>query len=179
MNKLISSLVACTALMAAQTAAAQHTTPYLDPAAPWTFTGTADVSKGLFLPGCAVTIVLSGPDNNGDGLSISHTDLSNVSATMTLSGGLCGAVTIDPIPAGKVKYTGTSSSGTLTFEDVYAHTITLGDCSGDLAGAWDQATGTLTIASGTMPPVNGGPPCTIDGEVQLTTPTAGSGTIVP
>jgi hypothetical protein len=175
MKRFATALISCSALFMAQTAMAQvHSNPYLAPAATpaWEIYGTATVTKGITLD-CDFVMTLSGAENNPDtgGPGVSHTDMSNVTAEITLSGGtggLCSAVTIDPIPL--VQYTGSGNVGTAVLKNVYAHTITLGDCTGDINVSWNN--GTVSFNQ-TLPPSTGGPACSLVGSGGLATPAGG------
>lgn len=169
MKKAILTLMSSVALLGAQTAAA--TEAYIAPAAPWSFSGTVNVNKGIALT-CNVTVDLSGPDDASDtSPPFSHTDVANLSADITLSGGflgLCASVSVDPVPAGNISYAG----GTFTLHDVFVQTITSGDCQGDLVGTWNGGAQTLSV-SGSLPPATGGNACTMSGTLDLDSPASG------
>lgn len=128
-----------------------------------------NVNKGIALT-CDVTVDLSGPDNASDTTPpFSHTDVDQLSADITLSGGflgLCASVSVDPVPAGNISYSGT----TFTLHDVFVQTITSGDCQGDLVGTW---TGSGLSVSGSLPPATAGNACTMNGTLDLDSPSSG------
>lgn len=160
MRKIATALVCSAALIGAQGAAAQH----IAPQAPWVFEGEVEVYKGIELT-CNATVTINGPNSGGT------TDVEDLSATITLSGGflnLCNSVNVDPIPAGNVTYSG----GTFTLHDVYVTTITPGDCEGDITAVWNDTNDTLSV-SGVLPAVSGSD-CTMDGVVDLTSPSSGT-----
>lgn len=176
MKRTVAFLVGSVALLGSQTAMASA--PYIAPAATpsWVFEGgNVNVSKGIDLT-CNATVTISGPNNAADANPpFSHTDVSNLSATITLSGGLlnlCNSVNVAPIPAGNITYTSNGSSGgTFTLHDVFVTTITPGNCEGDIGAAWNESTQTLSV-SGILPAVSGSD-CTMDGVVDLTSPASG------
>ncbi|UNU43156.1 hypothetical protein EAO27_10875 [Sphingopyxis sp. YF1] len=174
MKKLLTAFASCAALAGAQTAAAHgHIDPYITPAAPWVIEGTTTVSKGITLD-CDFKLTLTGPEDNPDtgGPGVSHTDVHHLTANLELTGGggLCSLVTVDPIPAPNVEYSGSSNTGTFTLRNVYAHTITLGDCTGDINVAWNN--GNVTFNQ-TLPAATAGSPCTLAGAGILTSPAGG------
>ncbi|RXZ64296.1 hypothetical protein [Pelagerythrobacter rhizovicinus] len=152
--------------------------PYIEPAATpaWVFEGEVDVSKGINLT-CNATVTISGPNDAADtNPPFSHTDVSNLSATIALSGGtlgLCGSVNVAPIPAGDISYTSSGSSGgTFTLHNVFVTTITPGNCQGNITAVWNEAAQTLSV-SGILPAVSGSD-CTMDGLVDLISPASGN-----
>lgn len=173
MKRTLAFLVGSVALLGSQTAMASA--PYIAPAATpsWVFNGNVDVSKGIALT-CDTTVTISGPNNAGDtSPSFSHTDVANLSATIDLSGGLCGLVNVAPIPAGNITYASNGASGgTFTLHDVFVTTITPGNCEGDITALWNESAQTLTV-SGILPAVSGSD-CTMNGTVDLTSPASGN-----
>lgn len=170
MKKLIAAFAASACLMGSQAASA-HTGPYISPAAPWTFSGTLAVSKGLSLT-CNVTVVLSGPNNAGDGVATSHTDFSNITATTTISAGnfLCPTVVPEVVGPGDVQYD--PATNTVKIVDFFVDTITPGDCRGDLEIEWDGAG--LIFDNESLPQDTSGGPCGMDGYLALQSPTGGT-----
>lgn len=176
MKRIISAIIASTALFSAQMASAQHTAPYLDPAAPWTFAGSVDVTKGLSIT-CDFTVTLLGPDNSvvppptGDGLGISHTDVANLTAQIVFTNPVpCPGITVNPVT--QVSYSGSA----FTFHDVYINTLTPGDCEGDIVANWTGSG--LTIPAQVVEEVSGGGDCSVEGAAVQTAP-SGGGTVVP
>lgn len=176
MKRTVAFLVGSVALLGSQTAMASA--PYIAPAATpsWIFNGDVDVYKGIPLT-CQTTVTISGPNNASDtNPPFSHTDVSNLSATITLAGGtlnLCNVVEVAPIPAGSITYASNGASGgTFTLHDVFVTTITPGNCEGDIAAVWNESAQTLTV-SGTLPAVSGSD-CTMNGTVDLTSPASGN-----
>jgi len=168
MKRTAAFLVSSIALLGAQAASA--TAPYIAPAATpsWVFNGDVDVFKGIALT-CDTTVTISGPNDAADtNPPFSHTDVSNLSATIDLDGGLCPLVNVAPIPAGNVTY----DNGTFTLHDVFVTTITPGNCEGDITAVWDEAAQTLSV-SGTLPAVSGSD-CTMNGTLDLISPSSGN-----
>lgn len=173
MKRTVAFLVSSVALLGAQTAMASA--PYVVPAATpaWVFEGSVDVEKGIALT-CDTTVTISGPDDASDtNAPFSHTDVSSLSATIDLSGGLCGLVNVAPIPTGSISYVSSGASGgTFTLHDVFVTTITPGNCEGDITAVWNESAQTLTV-SGLLPAV-GGSDCMMDGDVDLISPSSGN-----
>jgi hypothetical protein len=177
MKKALAVLASSIALLGSQTAMASEAYVAPDASTPWLFQGTVTVSKGITLT-CNVDLTISGPNNAADTPSapFSHTDVDNLSATITLSGGLfglCSSVVVAPISAGNISYTRTSdTSGTFALSNVFVTTITPGNCQGTIYGAWSQG-GTSTLGvSGTLPAVSGSD-CTMNGSLNLIDPADG------
>lgn len=177
MKKAFAFVASSVALLGAQTASASEA--FIAPAAtsPWVFTGTVDVFKGIALT-CNVELEITGPENASDTPSgpFSHTDVDNLSATVTLSGGLfglCSSVIVSPVGPGSVTYTSSGSGGgTFALNNVVVTTITPGNCAGTLYGVWDENAQSLDV-SGTLP-AQSGADCTIEGTLGLDTPTPGN-----
>ena len=170
MKKALAFLASSTLLLGSQVAAASEAYIVPDAATPWVFEGVVSVYKGIELE-CDAVVEISGTNDAADtSPNFNHSDVSGLSATITLSGGLfglCSSVNIDPIPAGKISYSG----GTFTLEDVFVTTITPGNCQGDITAAWNESAQTLSV-SGTLPAVSGSD-CTMDGVLDLTSPSSG------
>lgn len=166
MRKILAFLASSAALLGAPTVAASEA--YLVPQAAWIFEGSVSVTGGITLI-CDATIELSGPNDAADmSPTLGHSDLSGISATVTISGGtfgLCSSATVQPIVAGDVSY----ASGTFTFDNVLM-SFWGRSCSGTLTGAWNEAgfPQTLTVSSA----LSGG--CTISGVLSLTSPGSGN-----
>ncbi|WP_423606399.1 hypothetical protein [Sphingomonas sp. MS122] len=165
MKKAFAFLASSVALLGSQTVAAQEAYITPDATTPWVFTGTVDVNKGIALT-CTAEVEITGTNDSADtSPAFNHSDVAGLSATITLSGGLfglCSSVNIDPIPAGKISYSG----GTFTLHDVFVTTITPGNCEGDIVATWNESLERLSV-SGTLPAVSGSD-CTLDGDVNLT-----------
>lgn len=175
MKGIVAFLAGSAALIGSPMAAASEAYLIPDAATPWVFSGVVDVSKGLALT-CNVELVIHGPNDGADTFpAFDHTDLDNASATITLWGGsfgLCSLITVAPLRPGDISYVRTSdTAGTITFHNVYATTITPGDCYGDIMASWDQSLGELTVVTA-IPGVSG-PVCNMTGLLQLVDPIPG------
>lgn len=173
MKKAIALLVGSVALVGSQPAMANH--PYITPQAPWTFTGMVDVEKGIALR-CNATVTITGPNDAADTTPpFNHTDVQNLSASITLTGGtlgLCSAVNVAPIA--DISYVSTgNSSGVFTLHDVFVTTITPGNCEGDITAVWTEGSPDTLAVSGVLPAVSGSD-CLMDGTVNLTSPSSGN-----
>lgn len=153
MKYKIIAAMAAVSMMVPYSAMATH--PYVAPAAtpPIVFTGFADVQKGLTIENCEVTLTLSGPNNNESPSvhAFSHTDVANLAATLTLSGGtfdLCSHPDLRILSIGAVNL-GTGGAFSLSGVDIY--TITGGGCRGTLNANWN---GTALTFNGTVPEAN-------------------------
>ena len=170
MKKAFAFLASSVALLGAQTAAASEAYIVPDAVSPWVFEGTVNVSKGISLT-CDAVVEITGTNDAADtSPSFNHSDVSGLSATITLSGGafgLCSSVVVAPIGAGDISYSG----GTFTLHDVFVTTITPGNCQGDITAAWNEGAQTLSV-SGTLPAVSGSD-CTMSGTLDLTSPSSG------
>ncbi|MBM0169698.1 hypothetical protein [Altererythrobacter sp. C41] len=164
--------IAIAALLAVPQAAAASE-DYISPEAPWTFEGGIDYSKGLNFS-CEGVVAITGPNDMADATPpFDHSDVSNLSATITLSGGggFCHAIVFSPVPAGSISYDSTGpSTGVFTFHDVFvdAH---LGSCGGDMNFMWDEATQTFDLF-GALPGISG-PECGFAGRLNLSSPSSG------
>lgn len=172
MKKAFKLLASSAALIGSQVVAASEAYLVPDAASPWVFQGVVNTYKGINLS-CDVTIELSGPNDAADTVpSFDHSDVSGVSAAITLSGGafgLCLAFAVSPIPAGNVSYSG----GILTLHDVFMTTYPGGDCRGDLHFAWDESSVPQTLMiEQELAPVTG-QPCAFMGLLDLTSPGSG------
>ncbi|MCW4462302.1 hypothetical protein OK349_11350 [Sphingomonas sp. BT-65] len=171
MKKAFAFLASSVALLGSQTVAAQEAYIVPDATSPWVFTGTVDVNKGIALT-CTAEVEITGTNDAADtSPPFNHSDVAGLSATITLTGGLfglCSSVNIAPIPAGKISYSGS----TFTLHDVFVTTITPGNCEGDIVATWNEGLQRLSVA-GTLPAVSGAD-CTLDGDVDLDTPSSGN-----
>ncbi|MCC2600878.1 hypothetical protein [Sphingopyxis yananensis] len=159
MKKFISLVVASSVL--AMAPLVQAATPVYTPSLPWSLDGIVAVNKGVALS-CLVTL-----------------DIDSAGATIVLApnpaspGGLntlCPSVLPDHVPSSDIDYDATSKK--LTLKNVFIQTVTAGDCQGDIVGTWDVATQTLSVA-GSMPAATAGAPCTMNGVLDLLSPTGG------
>lgn len=177
MKKALTVLASSIALLGSQAALASEAYVVPDAATPWLFQGTVTVSKGITL-NCNVDLEISGPNNSADTPSapFDHTDVDNLSATITLSGGLfglCSSVIVAPIGAGNITYTSSSdTTGTFALNNVTVTTITPGNCAGTITGAWSQGSPSTLGVSGTLPAVSGAD-CTMNGSLDLVDPSNG------
>lgn len=172
MKREFSGLASALALLGTPALASD---PYIVPDAvtPWVFEGVAFFSKGGPVLNCIAQIEISGPnDRNDTSPAFDHSDVSNLSATITFSGGpvgLCGTVTVDPILAGNVSYSG----GAFTFHDVTIYT-TSSSCVGDITGTLDDSVSPASLAiSGTLPGIFS-PACELVGGLELVSPGSGN-----
>lgn len=153
------------ALLGAQPALAGEAYIIPDAVTPWVFEGIVTFNQGVTLL-CNATIELSGPNDAPDiSPQFDHTDLSNLGATITLSGGLfgiCSGVTVQPVLPGDISYAG----GTFTFTNV--DIFFTSSCSGTLTGVWNEGvspqTLTVSLSSG----------CTMGGALDLVGPSSGN-----
>ena len=120
---------------------------------PVTFTGSFNVFKGISITNCAVTFVLNGPNNAGDGhIPSPHTDLSNAYVqSLALAGGsppLCGPGVVY-VSSGAVEYASTNTNGlagVLTVRNLLIDTpLTPGGCFDDIQAVWNEGEQTLTF----------------------------------
>lgn len=142
-----------------------------DAVTPWVFEGGGTFSAGAVFT-CYATIEFHGSDDSGDSSpSFSHTDIDNLGATITFSGGLfgiCGIMVVAPIAAGDISYARINdTTGTLTFNNVSATFATNPACTGSLEAIWDEAAQSLTLTSMLASP------CVIDIEGVLVSPAPG------
>ncbi|MGV2495149.1 hypothetical protein [Pelagerythrobacter aerophilus] len=177
MKRAIALVVSSVALVGSQAAMANH--PYVVPPAttPWVFQGEVHVEKGIELD-CNATVTISGPNDAADtSPAFNHSDVENLSATITLTGGtlgLCSSVNVASIPAGDISYVSTgNSSGVFTLHDVFVTTITPGNCEGDITAVWTEAGVDTLAVSGVLPAVSGSD-CQMEGTVDLTSPSSGN-----
>ena len=169
MKKIVMAFMASASLFAAQTANATTYTP----AGTWTFSGTVQVQKGSGpVLNCAATVVVTvpnaAPDAHGSA-SHGHSATANVSLAMGDLGCITVGITSNPHT---VSATGSGTGAQVTIANVYADTtITPGDCAGNLTATFANGTpDTLTVAT-TLPAVTPGTgDCTIDGVLDLTSP---------
>lgn len=176
MKRVFSGFVGAFALLGTQAAASEaYVVP--DASSSWILTGTMVIDKGIALT-CNVTIELNGPNDAADiAPPYDHTDASNLSASITFSGGvlgLCASLIVDPIGWGNVTYTSTgSSSGVLTFHNVFLTTTTPGNCAGSLGFAWNEASPPALTITGRLPAISG-LDCKISGTAELASPIDGN-----
>lgn len=153
-KKLATLAIGSMALFTAQAAGA---TTYSPANSTWVFSGAVDVYKGISLT-CNLTLTVN-VDAAGTGAT----------ATPALSGGtlgLCSTITFSNTP-----YTVSYSGGVLTLHNVYADTITSGDCAGNISASWDDSTNTIDIVNAVLPEVDAGTgDCIINGPITLTSP---------
>ena len=171
MKKIALFFASAAALMGAQ--AAQAVT--YRPPGTHTFTGALTVSKGLTLS-CTARFTVVVPNVNPDGHTVftpvlatdpAHGHTATVTAG-TLSGTLCGAVTLTGFP-----WTVTTSGvvgSSVTFNPVSATTITPGNCGpAPLVGTL-TAPNSINFASATLPPGTPGTGnCVISGTITSST----------
>jgi len=158
MKRILTFCASAAALFGAQAAYATTYTP----AGTFHATGTLTVQKGLTLT-CAAdfTIVVpnAAPDAHG---SASHGHSATVTAA-TLTGGLCGAVTLNNFP-----WAMSLVGSNLVFTGVAATTITPGNClPGTVQGAWNNTTRTVTFVNQTLTGGSGSANCVINGSLTV------------
>lgn len=133
------------------------------PAAPQAFVGDAVVSKGPVTLTCRLTLTLSGPDENGDGISVSHTDVAHLLASVDFGTNPgCSVLSTSSVPV-----TFNASTQKLTLSNMHIYTSAVpGDCEGNIVLDWSSpylsTSGVVTVPDYT--PFTGD--CAVDGELE-------------
>lgn len=118
-----------------------------------------EVKKGIIQLTCKLTgeVTLDGSNATVDNLVVYGGFLNICNNRVILKN-------IDPSMGTSFNMEGMASN-TVTIESVYAEAPIGGDCSGDLTGTFDQATGILTFINATLPGVSGAADCEFSGEL--------------